>query len=116
MLFGVNFIIGHFIIGHFIIGHFIIGHFMLFHVISCHYMSFHVISCHFMSNHVSLDFSDHQLINSGQGLGQGQGQICFPKPSATALLSGRKQKTITNNSSSKAFGVSAADRPKAKEM
>jgi hypothetical protein len=40
----------------------------IFHVISCHFISFHVISCHFMSI------------------------ICLPKPSATALLSGRRQK------------------------
>jgi hypothetical protein len=53
-----------------------------------------VIKCQFRywSFHVSLDFSDQLSVKSGQGLGQGQAQICLPRPSATALLSGRRQK------------------------
>jgi hypothetical protein len=44
-----------------------------------------------MSFQVSLDFSDQLLIKSG-GAGAGEGQICLPRPSATALLSGLRQK------------------------
>jgi hypothetical protein len=49
-------------------------------------MSFHVISCHYMSLHVSLDFSPLTF----NKVGRGQGQICRPRPSATATRSGRR--------------------------
>jgi hypothetical protein len=49
------------------------------------------MSCHIMSCYVSLHFTDHHSIKS-EGAGQGQGQICLPRPSATASLSGRRQK------------------------
>jgi hypothetical protein len=39
-------------------------------------------------------FSYKLSIKSGQGEGQGQGQIRLPRPSATALLSGRRQKYL----------------------
>jgi hypothetical protein len=40
-----------------------------------------------------LHFTDHHSIKSG-GAGQGQGHICLPRPSATASLSGRRQKLV----------------------
>jgi hypothetical protein len=102
----VNLVIDHFMSFYVISGN--LGHsclFMSFHVISCHFMSFHVISCHFMSFRViSCHIMSFHVISSVIGLlrpafdkvgrgGQGRGgQICLPKPSATALLSGRRQK------------------------
>jgi hypothetical protein len=67
MLFGVNFVIGHFILFHVTS-----CHFMSFHVISAHLVSFYVSKCHITSYHVSLDFSDHHSIKSGQGEGRGR--------------------------------------------
>jgi hypothetical protein len=62
---------------------------MSYHVVSCHVVS-RRISCHIMSYHVSLDFSDIHSIKSGGG----GYQIYFliRRPSATASLSGRRQK------------------------
>jgi hypothetical protein len=61
-------------------------------------MSLRVISCHIMTYHVSLDFSENLSIKSG-GSGEGGrvGQICLPRPLATASLSGRRQKHVRVN-------------------
>jgi hypothetical protein len=66
---------------------------MSFHVISCHFMSFHVISG-FMSFHVScvIGLFRPAFDKVGRGRGKGGGQICLPKPSAIALLLGKRQK------------------------
>jgi hypothetical protein len=47
-----------------------------------------------MSNHAIHDFSWNSVKSGGEGGREGGegGQICLPKPSATALLSGRRQK------------------------
>jgi hypothetical protein len=67
-------------------------HFMTFHVMSCHVIhvsSFHVISRHIMSYHViSCHFMCHWTFthcHSIQSGGRGKGQICHPRPSATAV-------------------------------
>jgi hypothetical protein len=76
---------------------------------SCQIMSFmsnyvsHVKSCHscqimsFMSNHVMSPwyFSYKLSIKLGRGI-SGEGQICLPRPSATASLSGRRQKVAAS--------------------
>jgi hypothetical protein len=58
--------------------------------IECHFKSFHVISCHFISFQVIssvivLFWPAFDKVGS-------EGQICLPLPSATASLSGRRQK------------------------
>jgi hypothetical protein len=65
----------------------------------------HVKSCQlcqimsFMSNHAIHDFSRNSVKSGGQGRGgEGGGQIGLPKPSATASLSGRRQKYLTTAS------------------
>jgi hypothetical protein len=83
------------------------------HVKSCHLLQImplvpnHAKSCQFMSNHVIhvkschscqimsfvIGFSEN-LVKSGAGEGGREGQICLPKPSATASLSGRRQKKV----------------------
>jgi hypothetical protein len=75
---------------------------LVIHVKSCHscqIMSFmsnlvnYVKSCQimsFMSNSAIHDFSRNSVKSGGQG--RGGGQIGLPKPSATASLSGRRQK------------------------
>jgi hypothetical protein len=57
------------------------------YVKSCQIMSF-------MSNHAIHDFSRNSVKSGGQGRAgrEGGGQIGLPKPSATASLSGRRQK------------------------
>jgi hypothetical protein len=62
---------------------FVLFHVILFHVISSHFMRYHVISCVIIGLF-------HQACNK-VGRGQG-GQICLPRPWATASLSGRRQK------------------------
>jgi hypothetical protein len=63
------------------------------YVKSCQIMSF-------MSNHAIHDFSRNSVKSGGEGragegrAGEGGGQIGLPKPSATASLSGRRQKYI----------------------
>jgi hypothetical protein len=70
-------------------------HYWSFHVISCHFMSFHVISCHWVSNHViSFGIGLFRPSFNKVGAGEGEGQICLPKPLATASLSGRRQKDM----------------------
>jgi hypothetical protein len=68
------------------------------HVNSCHscqfmpFMSIHTIhvnSCH--SSHLSLDFSVNSVKWGARWAGR-VSRICLPRPSATALLSGRKGK------------------------
>jgi hypothetical protein len=109
----------HVISCHIITYHVISCHIMSYHVISCdviscHIMSYHVISCHIMSYHVSIhlyscrscQFMSFMLfVNSlieqfskvrGAG-GMLTFQICFPRPLASSLLSGRSQKCLTRN-------------------
>jgi hypothetical protein len=85
---------------HVIAFHFILLHFI--HLISCHFMSFHVFSCLFMSFHAILcHFKCHWTFHpltfnkvGREGNGRGEGQICLPRPSATASLYGRRQKDM----------------------
>jgi hypothetical protein len=63
--------------------------FMSIHVNSCKFMSIYVNSCH--SFVMSFDIGLFRKF-SKVGEGGGGDQICLPRPSATAPLSGRRQK------------------------
>jgi hypothetical protein len=65
--------------------------FVSFYVIKCHSLS--VISCHIMLFHFASCLILHLFNKVGCGQGRrGKGQICLPKPLATASLSGQRQK------------------------